>query len=99
MCVYTHTHTLEYDSAIKKKGWDLAICDNIESIRKYYAKWTKTEKDIMLSRKYYAKWNKSDRKKQIPYDFTYMWNLKKNQNRWIIKQQKQTYKYREQTDY
>jgi len=40
MCVYTHTHTLEYDSAIKKKGWDLAICDNMDGPRGYY-KWSK----------------------------------------------------------
>ena len=47
-------------------------------------------------RGYYAKENKSERERQIPHDFTYMWNLKNNMKDQT--KQKQTHRYREQTD-
>ena len=28
-----------------KKEWNLAICDNMDGLQEYYAKWYKTEKD------------------------------------------------------
>ena len=45
---------------------------------------------------YYAKWSKSDRERQIPYNFTSMWNVKTKING--QSKQKQTHRYREQTD-
>ena len=39
---------------------------------------------------------KSERERQIPYDITYMWNLKYDTIN-LSTEQKQTYRYREQT--
>ena len=39
--IYTHTHThiLEYYSALKRmKEWDNAICSNMNELRDYYTK-------------------------------------------------------------
>ena len=51
LCVYTHTHThththtyKEYYSAIKKE-WNFAICNNMDGLGGYHAKWDKSEKD------------------------------------------------------
>ena len=57
-----------------EKDWNLAICNNMDGPRGYY-----------------AKWSKSDTKRQIPYDFTYMWNIKKEQNKWLKRKQKPAY--------
>ena len=85
----THTHTMEYFSAIKKtktKTWNLAICDNMDRPGRYY-----------------AKWNKSDIERQISYDFTHTWNIKNKQKNQInLKKQtkqKQTHRYREQSSH
>ena len=40
--------------------------------------------------------NKSGKERQVPHDFTYMWNLKNKINEQA--KQKQTLRYREQTD-
>ena len=42
--VYTHTHKIEYCSAIRKE-WDLVTSNNTGGSREYYAKWNKSEKD------------------------------------------------------
>ena len=47
-------------------------------------------------RGYCAKGSRSVRKRQILRDFTYVWNLKNNINKQT--KQKQTHRYREQTD-
>ena len=36
------THTMEYYLAIKKE-WNLAICDNMDGPKGYYAKWNKSD--------------------------------------------------------
>ena len=41
---HTHTHTMDYYSA-QKKEYNLAICDNIDRPRGYYAKWNKSDKN------------------------------------------------------
>ena len=51
VCTGTHTHTNTHThkhngilSSLKKK-WDLAICDNMDEPRRFYAKCSKSEKD------------------------------------------------------
>ena len=41
---HTHTHTEEYYLAIKKNE-NFAICNNIDGLGGYYARWNKSEKD------------------------------------------------------
>ena len=38
-------YTMEYYTAIQKNEWNLAIWDNMDGPREYYAKWNKSEKD------------------------------------------------------
>ena len=47
VCVHTHDGIL----LSYKKGWNVAICQNMGRLGGYYAKWSKTEKDkyCMLS--------------------------------------------------
>ena len=40
---YTHTHTIEYHAAIKNEN--IAICNNMDELGSYYAKWNKSETD------------------------------------------------------
>ena len=39
---HTHTHTHRNTTHPLKKGWDLAIWDNMDGGRGYYAKWSKS---------------------------------------------------------
>ena len=39
--MYTHAHTMEYYSAIKKS--ENAICSNMDGPRDYHAEWRETE--------------------------------------------------------
>ena len=39
--IHTHTHTQEYSSAIKKE-WNDAICSNMDGLKDYYTKWSKS---------------------------------------------------------
>ena len=32
----------------RKEEWNLAICDNMDGLREYYAKWNKSEKKQIL---------------------------------------------------
>ena len=41
--IYTHTHNGVLLST--QKEWNLAICNNVDGTRVYYAKWNKSEKD------------------------------------------------------
>ena len=41
--VYTHTHTMEYYSAIKK--WIFAICSNMDGLGGHCAKWNKSDRE------------------------------------------------------
>lgn len=43
VCIYIYTHTMKYYSAIKQ--WNLAICDNMDGLRWYYAKWNKSDRE------------------------------------------------------
>ena len=45
--LYIHTHTQEYYSAIEKK-WNLAILQQHEWLRGYYANQSKLEKDSSI---------------------------------------------------
>ena len=58
VCVYIYTH----DGILlsHKKESKLAICDNMDGLRGYYAKWNKSEKDKyhMISFIYESKMNK-----------------------------------------
>ena len=40
----THMHTMEYYSGTKKE-WNLAICNNMDGPRGYYAKWNKSDRE------------------------------------------------------
>ena len=42
---YIHIHTRGGILLSYKKEWNLAICDNMDGPRGYYAKWKKSEKD------------------------------------------------------
>ena len=53
---YTHMHTLEYHTAIKK-GWALAICNNIDGPWVYYAKWNKSVWIRQISYYFTHTWN------------------------------------------
>ena len=63
-CVYTHTHThththtLEYHAAIKSEN--TAICNNMDELESYYAKWNKSETNTVRYHLYveYKKYNK-----------------------------------------
>ena len=75
--VYTHTHKIEYCSAIRKE-WDLVTSNNTGGSREYYAKWNKSEKDkyhlISLvwgnwKTKQINKWNRLRYKEQTLYCF------------------------------
>ena len=45
MC--THTHTLEYYSAIKKE-WNVPICKNMDGLGEYYAKKNKSDREWQI---------------------------------------------------
>ena len=40
---HTYTHTVQYCSVIKKK-WNFHVCNNMDGLGGYYAKWNKSEK-------------------------------------------------------
>ena len=46
--LYTHTHTVEYYSAIKKE-WNLAICNDVDEAREYCAKWNNSVIEKLIS--------------------------------------------------
>ena len=58
---HTHTHTMEYYSAIKKEQ-DFAICNNMDGLEGYYAKWNKSENNIMHDITYIWKLKKKSSK-------------------------------------
>ena len=45
--VYTHTHTEEWYSAIKKEG-NPAICDNMDGVWGHYAEWNKSARERQI---------------------------------------------------
>ena len=52
---HTHTHTEEYYLAIKKNE-NFAICNNIDGLGGYYAKWNKSDRErpILYDITYYV---------------------------------------------
>ena len=44
-CVHTHKHTGNGIPLSHKKEWNFAICNNMNGLGGYYAKWSKSEKD------------------------------------------------------
>ena len=58
--VYTYTHTyvytMEYYSVIKKE-WNLAICDNMDGSRRFYAKWNKSDRERQILYDFTYIWN------------------------------------------
>ena len=46
--IYTHihTHTIEYHAAIKNEN--IAICNNMDELGSYYAKWNKSDRDRQI---------------------------------------------------
>ena len=44
---HTHTHTYTHGGIlpIHKKGWNPAICNNIDGLGGYYAKWNKSDRE------------------------------------------------------
>ena len=44
MCISIYTHTKEWKETHKKE-WNLAICDNMNGPRGYYAKWNKSHRE------------------------------------------------------
>ena len=51
---HTHTHT-HYYSAIKKE-WKLAIEDNLDGPREYYAKWNKADRERQITYDFTYMW-------------------------------------------
>ena len=47
VCMYTHAHTMEYYSAIKKS--ENAICSNMDGPRDYHAKGSKLNRERQIS--------------------------------------------------
>ena len=47
---------MEYYSAIKKE-WNLAICENLNEPRGYYAKWYKSDRERQLAYAFTYMWN------------------------------------------
>ena len=42
-----HIHTMEYYSSHKKE-WDFAICNNIDGLGGYYARWNKSDREKQI---------------------------------------------------
>ena len=61
-------HTYNGILSSRKKGWNNAICNNMNTTRDYHTKWSMSERE---------------REREIPYDITYMWNLKYDTNEFI----------------
>ena len=54
---HTHTHTrVEYYSVVKKK-WNLAICNHMDKLRGYYAKWNKSDREKQKLYDFPHTWN------------------------------------------
>ena len=49
-------HTIEYYSAMKKE-WNLAVCDNMDGARGYYAKWNKSKRERQIVYNFTYIWN------------------------------------------
>ena len=45
--IHTHTHTYIFYGILlsHQKEWNFAICNNIDGLGRYYAKWNKSDKD------------------------------------------------------
>ena len=43
--IYTHTHTHNGILVSYNKGWNFAICSNVDGLGGYYAKWTKSYRE------------------------------------------------------
>ena len=53
---HTHTHTEEYYS-VTKKEWNLAICNNMDETRGYYAKWNISGRERQIPYDFTYMWN------------------------------------------
>ena len=53
---HTHTHTMEYYSALKKE-WNLDICSNMDGPRGYYVKWNKLNRERQILYDFTYMWN------------------------------------------
>ena len=51
-----YTYTMEYDSAIIKEG-SLAICDTMDELQGYYAKWNKSDRGRQIMYDFTLMWN------------------------------------------
>ena len=45
VCVCTHIHTYNGILCSNEKEWNLAICNNMDGPRWYYAKWNKSHRE------------------------------------------------------
>ena len=43
----TNIHTMEYYPAIKKE-WNFAICSSVDGFERYYAKWSKSDRESQV---------------------------------------------------
>ena len=46
--ISTHTHTQNGILPSHKRGWNLAICNNMDGLGGYYAKWKKSDKEKQI---------------------------------------------------
>ena len=51
-----YIYTMEYYSAMKKEG-NPAICNNMDGLRGYYAKWNKSDKERQILYDFTYMWN------------------------------------------
>ena len=75
--VHKYIHKMEYDSTIKR---DLAICDNMDRSRWYYAKWNKSDKDKLYD--FTCMWNlKNNNNKKNKQNKN---RLIDTENKWVV---------------
>ena len=58
VCMYVYTHSGIVLS--HKKGWNLAICDNIDGPIWYYAKWSKSDRERQILYDFTYMWTLKD---------------------------------------
>ena len=58
---YTHTHTRTHTHTcgilVVKKKWNLAICNHMDKLRGYYAKWNKSDREKQKLYDFPHTWN------------------------------------------
>ena len=62
-----YIYAMEYYSAIKKNGWNTAICNNMDGPRDGHTRWCKSDRERQISYEITNMWNliKNDTKELI----------------------------------